>query len=78
MTMYFGQHDSGSGRYDFGRDDFRATWPVTRSTSAFKTWGVLNNLKFYTGRLRLEVQPLPLYKLYISTILYRKGTPLIS
>ena len=32
MTMYFGQHDSGSGQYDFGRDDFRVTWPVTSST----------------------------------------------
>ena len=30
MTMYFGQHDAGSWRYDFGRDDFRATWPVTK------------------------------------------------
>lgn len=30
------------------------------------------------GRLRPEVQPLPLYKLYISTILYRKGTPFIN
>ena len=29
MTMHFEQHDPGSGRYDFGRDDFRATWPVT-------------------------------------------------
>ena len=29
MTMYFGRHNSGSGRYDYGRDDFRATWPVT-------------------------------------------------
>ena len=25
----FGQHDSGFGRHDFGRDDSRATWPVT-------------------------------------------------
>ena len=30
MTMYFGRYDSGSGRYDFGRDNFRATWPVTK------------------------------------------------
>ena len=29
MTMNFGQHDSHSRRHDFGRDDFRATWPVT-------------------------------------------------
>ena len=50
------------------------TQGMSRSTSTFKTRGVLNNLKFYTGRLRPEVQPLPLYK-YISTILYRKGTP---
>ena len=27
MTMNFGQHDSGFGRHDFGRDDFRTTWP---------------------------------------------------
>ena len=25
VTMNFGQHDSGSGLLDFGRDDFRAT-----------------------------------------------------
>ena len=29
MTMNFGQHDSHSRRHDCGRDDFRATWPVT-------------------------------------------------
>ena len=29
MTANFGQHDSGSGQHDFGRDDFRVTRPVT-------------------------------------------------
>ena len=29
MTINFWRHNSGFGRHDFGRDDFRATWPVT-------------------------------------------------
>ena len=28
MTMNFGQHYPAFGQHDFGRDDFRATWPV--------------------------------------------------
>ena len=27
-TVLRGRHDSGFGRYNFGRDDFLATWPV--------------------------------------------------
>ena len=33
-TLYenFGRHDSSFGRYNFGRGDLRATWPVTLMT----------------------------------------------
>ena len=36
MTMNFGQHDSGSGRHNLGRDDFRATRPVTVHINFFE------------------------------------------
>ena len=29
ISMNFGQHYPAFGQHDFGRDDFRATWPVT-------------------------------------------------
>ena len=28
LSKNFGRHDSGFERYNFGQDDFRATWPV--------------------------------------------------
>ena len=32
FSKNFGRHDSGFERYNFGPDDFRATWPVTATT----------------------------------------------
>ena len=33
LSKNFGRHDSGFERYNFGRDDFRATWLVTATTT---------------------------------------------
>ena len=51
MTMYFGRHNSGSGRYDFGRDDFRATWPAT---PRYATWVTKSKIRWDTFSKNLK------------------------
>ena len=85
--MNFGQHDSGSGRHDFGRDDFRATWPVTgigplsvelavKGLKLFSEWIIRFHLNLVWGGKLLTsaviVSPSPCDVMYIFNSPYLK------
>ena len=87
MTMNFGQHDSRSGRHDFGRDDFRATWPVTgigplsvelavKGLKLFSEWIIRFHLNLVWGGKLLTsaviVSPSPCDVMYIFNSPYLK------